>query len=110
MDEGGRRGFGPDNDMREPIEVKSPTRKKLSGVRPRRRVPVQKNGAVKLPADIVKKLGAHPGGKLEISEGRDRVEILPDIHSLAWVYIEPTSRCNLTRNLSKAAETIPNGV
>jgi len=96
--------------MREPIEVKSPTRKKLSGVRPRRRVPVQKNGAVKLPADIVKKLGARPGGKLEISKGRGRVEILPNIHSLARVYIEPTSRCNLTRSLSKATETMPTEV
>ena len=82
--------------MREPIEVKSPTRKKLSGVRPRRRVPVQKNGAVKLPADIIKKLGVRPGGKLEISEDRGRVEIRPNIHSLARVYIEPTSRCNLS--------------
>jgi hypothetical protein len=55
MGEGGRRGFGQDDDMREPNEVKSPTRKKLSETLPRRRVPVQKNGAVKLPADIIKK-------------------------------------------------------
>ena len=66
MGEGGRRGFGLDNDMREPQEAKSPTRKKLSGAPPRRRVPVQKNGAVKLPADIIKKLGVRPGGKNEV--------------------------------------------
>jgi len=96
MGEGGRRGFGLDNDMREPQEAKSPTRKKLSGAPPRRRAPVQKNRAVKLPADIVKKLGVRPGGKLEIIEERGRVEIRPNIHSLARVYIEPTSRCNLS--------------
>ena len=66
MGEGGRRGFGPDDGMREPIEVKNPTRKKLPGTLPRRRVPVQKNGAVKLPADIIKKLGVQPGGKNEV--------------------------------------------
>jgi hypothetical protein len=41
--------------MREPNEVKNPTPKKLSGTPTHRRVPVQKNGAVKLPADIIKK-------------------------------------------------------
>jgi len=50
---------------------------------------------VALPAVAARRLGLSPGAKLNVVVRRGHVEILPDIHSLSLVYLEPTSRCNL---------------
>ncbi|HAH31815.1 MAG TPA: radical SAM protein [Elusimicrobia bacterium] len=54
------------------------------------------NGIIALPPETARKLGLSAGAHLDIVVRRGRVEILPDIHSLSRVYIEPTSNCNLT--------------
>ena len=54
------------------------------------------NSSISLPAEAAKRLGLSAGTRLDIVIQRDRVELLPDIHSLSRVYVEPTSRCNLT--------------
>jgi len=57
---------------------------------------VGKDGRLVLPAEITRKLGLVPGTEVPIAAVAGRVEILPNIHSLSRLYIEPTSRCNLT--------------
>ncbi|HAF96385.1 MAG: hypothetical protein A2X34_04245 [Elusimicrobia bacterium GWC2_51_8] len=49
-----------------------------------------------LPAYAAKKLGLSKNARLDIVAMRGRLEILPDIHSLSRLYIEPTSRCNIS--------------
>lgn len=51
--------------------------------------------SVALPPQAARRLGLSKGAQLDVVVRRGRVEILPDIHSLSRVYIEPTSRCNL---------------
>jgi MoaA/NifB/PqqE/SkfB family radical SAM enzyme len=53
-------------------------------------------GRIVLPPDLVKKLGTSLGARLEVRERDGRLEIRPNIHSLSRLYVEPTSRCNLT--------------
>jgi MoaA/NifB/PqqE/SkfB family radical SAM enzyme len=48
-----------------------------------------------IPSDIAKALGITNGSKLKFVIKEDSIEILPDIHSLSRVYIEPTAKCNL---------------
>jgi MoaA/NifB/PqqE/SkfB family radical SAM enzyme len=60
------------------------------------RVKVGRDGRLRIPREIARRLGADPGRVLDLAVGGGKVEILPDVHSLAKVYIEPTSRCNLT--------------
>ncbi len=62
----------------------------------RYRVKVQEDGSVSIPPVLAGKLGLERGADLEIIAKGRRVEIQPNIHSLARVYIEPTARCNLT--------------
>jgi len=52
-------------------------------------------GKLVFPPDLEKKLGLEPGARLEVIVRGGRAEILPNIHSLNRLYIEPTSRCNL---------------
>lgn len=54
------------------------------------------NGQLVLPPEIIKILGIDAGANLRIVANKDRIEIYPNIHSLARIYIEPTSMCNLT--------------
>jgi MoaA/NifB/PqqE/SkfB family radical SAM enzyme len=54
-----------------------------------------KNGDLNLPSSLLKKLGAAGRDRFEIVENRGFVEVRPSLHTLARVYIEPTSRCNL---------------
>lgn len=56
---------------------------------------VGKDGRLVLPAGIAHKLGLVPGTEVQVAAEAGRVEILPNIHSLSRLYIEPTSRCNL---------------
>ena len=68
------------------------------------------NKNISLPADAARRLGLAAGARLEIAIKRGRVEILPDIHSLARVYIEPTSRCNIScKACVRQAEGEPQG-
>ncbi len=53
-------------------------------------------GALVLPPELEKKLGLVPGARIEIAVDRGRIEVLPNVHSLNRLYIEPTSRCNLS--------------
>jgi MoaA/NifB/PqqE/SkfB family radical SAM enzyme len=54
------------------------------------------NGALIVPLELEKKLGLTPGARLGIVLNGGRTEVLPNIHSLNRLYVEPTSRCNLT--------------
>jgi MoaA/NifB/PqqE/SkfB family radical SAM enzyme len=94
MGEGGRNDSAPEEIMRELAEIEGSGRRKKAGLGARR-VRVESSGAMRLPPALVKKLGAAAGETLEVTEERGRIEIRPNIHSLARVYIEPTARCNL---------------
>ena len=59
-------------------------------------VKVRNDGSLMLPPEIAEQLGLVAGAKVEISPEHDRLIVHPNIHSLARVYIEPTSVCNLT--------------
>jgi MoaA/NifB/PqqE/SkfB family radical SAM enzyme len=54
-----------------------------------------KNGDLNLPSSLLRKIGAAGRDRFEIVENRGFVEVRPSLHTLARVYIEPTSRCNL---------------
>jgi MoaA/NifB/PqqE/SkfB family radical SAM enzyme len=53
------------------------------------------DGHLVFPAGLEKKLGLALGSRLEVVLNNGRAEILPNIHSLNRLYMEPTSRCNL---------------
>lgn len=63
---------------------------------PSYRVKVDEDGGLTIPSFLVKNLGLVPGAEAEIIAGGTGLDIRPNIHSLARVYIEPTARCNLT--------------
>jgi len=52
--------------------------------------------SVELPPEAARRLGLAAGARLEVVVRRGRVEILPNINSLSRLYLEPTSRCNLS--------------
>lgn len=54
-----------------------------------------KNKNIILPEEVKKKLGLKENSEIKIMARKDRIELLPNIHSLSKVYIEPTSFCNL---------------
>jgi MoaA/NifB/PqqE/SkfB family radical SAM enzyme len=65
---------------------------------------------VSLPAAAARALGLAAGAKLDVVVRRGKVELLPDIHSLSRIYIEPTSRCNLScRGCIRQASAEPEG-
>jgi MoaA/NifB/PqqE/SkfB family radical SAM enzyme len=68
--------------------------RKKEAVESRRRV--RKDGSLVVPPSAAKRLGLVPGSVADIRFDRGRLEVLPDIHSLARVYVEPTSRCGLS--------------
>jgi MoaA/NifB/PqqE/SkfB family radical SAM enzyme len=57
---------------------------------------VRKDGSLVVPPSAAKRLGLVPGSVADIRFDRGRLEVLPDIHSLGRVYVEPTSRCGLS--------------
>ncbi|MDK2801461.1 MAG: hypothetical protein PWQ70_3080 [Clostridiales bacterium] len=59
-------------------------------------VRVNKDGSIIFTQDILKKFGITPDSNLRIELDQNKIQIFPNIHSLAKVYIEPTSRCNLS--------------
>ncbi len=54
-----------------------------------------KDVGLEIPAGLAHDLGLEPGADLEAISREGGVELRPNIHSLARVYIEPTARCNL---------------
>ncbi|MDD5628286.1 MAG: radical SAM protein [Elusimicrobia bacterium] len=50
---------------------------------------------LRLPAQAARRLGLCAGSRLDVAVERGKVTLRPDIHSLAKVYLEPSSRCNL---------------
>lgn len=56
---------------------------------------VTNSGLVAIPKAVLKKLGLSDASEVKMVLREDRVELLSNIHSLARVYIEPTSKCNL---------------
>ncbi len=79
--------------MREPDELGE--KRDVPPARRVKRVRVEEDGRIGLPAALARKLGAAAGERIEIVEERGKVELRPNIHSLSRLYIEPTSRCNL---------------
>jgi MoaA/NifB/PqqE/SkfB family radical SAM enzyme len=80
--------------MREREEIRSdrtPAAKKARA----HQVRLGKSGELLLPRSLLRTLGAAGKDRLEIVANRDSIEIRPSLHTLARVYIEPTSRCNL---------------
>jgi MoaA/NifB/PqqE/SkfB family radical SAM enzyme len=53
-------------------------------------------GRLVLPAEVSGMLGLPDSKNLRVVVHENRMEIYPNIHDLAKVYIEPTSECNLT--------------
>ena len=51
---------------------------------------------LRLPPEAARTLGLEAGARLDLVVERGRVEVRPNIHSLGRVYIEPSSRCNLS--------------
>lgn len=60
------------------------------------RVALGKDGRPSVPPELAAELGLDPDAGLEVVVDHGRVEVLPNIHSLRRLYIEPTSRCNLS--------------
>ncbi len=78
-------GLDPESLRRAPVE---PPRKA-------HRVKINRDGSLAIPGGLAKRLGLEPGGEVEFVDGLGGIEIRPNIHSLARVYVEPTSRCGL---------------
>ena len=57
---------------------------------------VDEKGRLVLPAEVVEHFGIQPGAQMLVKEGSKGLHVQRPITQLAKVYIEPTSRCNLT--------------
>lgn len=51
---------------------------------------------LEVPPDAAEALGLEPGAELDLFAEAGRVDVRPNIHSLSRLYIEPTTRCNLS--------------
>lgn len=51
---------------------------------------------ISLPPAVLESLGWPAGVEMQLVFGNDRLELLPSIHELGRLYIEPTTRCNLS--------------
>lgn len=54
------------------------------------------NGQIELSPDLRRALGLKPGSTVRVVQYDNRIEVFPDIHSLGKLYIEPTTRCNIS--------------
>ena len=91
MGEGGRNRGETDGRERNPLPDGSVKQRKKTY-----RVRARGKGGLSVPPELARELGLEPGAELEAVSGDGRIELRPNIHSLGRVYIEPTSRCNLT--------------
>jgi MoaA/NifB/PqqE/SkfB family radical SAM enzyme len=55
-----------------------------------------KDGSLAIPPDLAGKLGLEPGAEVEVVADIGGIEVRPNIHSLNRLYVEATSRCNLS--------------
>jgi MoaA/NifB/PqqE/SkfB family radical SAM enzyme len=92
MGEGGRIDL---DDADGDFKPRSSPRDSVDPRKMKCRIKVNEDGSVSMPAVLAGRLGVEPGAELEIAADGGRVEIQANIHSLARVYIEPTTRCNL---------------
>jgi len=53
------------------------------------------NGQLKLPDEIKLMMGLQKNAQIRVIVDRDKAVLYPNIHSLAKLYIEPTTLCNL---------------
>lgn len=91
---GGRAGLTYlEKGERAPAVARDSGKRPEEGVARRR---VRKDGSLVVPPSAAKRLGLVPGSVAGIRFDHGRLEVLPDIHSLARVYVEPTSRCGLS--------------
>src|SRR5512136_1579605 len=91
MAEGGRNTGGP-NDP----ECGSPGSALPDDGKTIYRVGAGRDGRLEIPPGLARDLGLEPGAEIEAISRAGGVELRPNIHSLARVYIEPTARCNLS--------------
>ncbi len=54
-----------------------------------------KNGNLILPDKLKRKLGLNGCAEINVTVQKNKITLFPNIHSLAKVYIEPTTLCNL---------------
>ena len=59
-------------------------------------VEVDEQGRLVLPAEVAEHLGIQPGAQMLLKEGSKGLHLQRPITHMAKVYVEPTSRCNLT--------------
>ena len=59
-------------------------------------VDVDEQGHLILPAEVAEQYGIQPGAQLLLKEGSKGLHLQRPITQLAKIYVEPTSRCNLT--------------
>jgi antitoxin component of MazEF toxin-antitoxin module len=57
---------------------------------------VDEQGRVIIPAELAAQFGVQPGANLNIHIEKNKLAVFRPVSHLAKVYIEPTSRCNLT--------------
>ena len=77
--------------------MESITREKITfeAKQKRYKIEIGMDGKVEIPVEVLMLLGAEKGDSIEVRVRDNKIEILPNIHGLVRVYIEPTSRCNL---------------
>ena len=59
-------------------------------------VEVDEQGRLVLPPEVAERFGIRPGTQLLLQEGSKDLNFARPVSQLARVYVEPTSRCNLT--------------
>lgn len=57
---------------------------------------VDADGRLVLPTEVVSRLGLRPGTSVILDQEPDSIRLRRPVEQLAKVYVEPTSRCNLT--------------
>ena len=59
-------------------------------------IEIDEEGRLVLPPEVAELYGIQPGAHMLLKEGSKSLHLQRPITQLAKVYIEPTSRCNLT--------------
>lgn len=57
---------------------------------------INRKGSLELSPEIVSAIGLKTGENIVITVDSDKIQLTPSIHSLSRLYIEPTSKCNLS--------------
>lgn len=58
-------------------------------------LPIDENGKIKLPDEILQQLGLNPGDAVTLSENHNGLTLSPPIDALNLIYLELTNKCNL---------------